>query len=134
VSGRGEEGGAPFAVTRVGERVEGLARGVDPAHLRRLRRGEVPVDRELDLHGLDATRAAARVSAALRAAREAGERCVRIVHGRGLHSAGGPVLKDAVLAQLEGPSLAPLVLAFASGPPREGGAGALLVLLRRARG
>jgi DNA-nicking Smr family endonuclease len=126
--------GAPFVVTRTGERVEGLARGVDAAHLRRLRRGEVDVERDLDLHGETARAARAQVAAALRAAYDAGERCLRIVHGRGLHSPGAPVLKDAVLDWLAEPPLAALVLAFASAPPREGGAGALLVLLRRKRG
>lgn len=125
---------APFVVTRTGERVEGLARGVDPAHLRRLRRGEVEVERDLDLHGETAREARAQVAAALRAAYDAGERCLRVVHGRGLHSPGAPVLKDAVLDWLAEPPLAALVLAFASAPPREGGAGALLVLLRRKRG
>jgi DNA-nicking Smr family endonuclease len=125
---------APFVVTRTGERVEGLARGVDPAHLRRLRRGEVEVERDLDLHGETAREARGQVAAALRAAYDAGERCLRIVHGRGLHSPGAPVLKDAALDWLAEPPLAALVLAFASAPPREGGAGALLVLLRRKRG
>jgi DNA-nicking Smr family endonuclease len=125
---------APFSVTRTGERVEGLARGVDPAHLRRLRRGEVEVERDLDLHGETAREARAQVAAALRAAYDAGERCLRVVHGRGLHSPGAPVLKDALLDWLAEPPLAALVLAFASAPPREGGAGALLVLLRRKRG
>jgi DNA-nicking Smr family endonuclease len=124
----------PFAVTRAGERVEGLARGVDAAHLRRLRRGEVEIGRDLDLHGLDARAARLEVAAAVRAAYQAGERCLRIVHGRGLHSPGAPVLKDAVLERLAQPPLASLVLAFSSAPPREGGAGALLVLLRRRRG
>ena len=120
-------------MTREGERVYGLAEGVDPRHLQRLRRGELTAERELDLHGLDARSAREDVSFELRDAFEAGERCVRIVHGRGVHSPGGPVLKQAVLEWLGQPPLAPLVLAFASAPPREGGAGALLVLLRRKR-
>jgi DNA-nicking Smr family endonuclease len=122
-----------FEVRREGERVYGLARGVDPGHLRRLRRGELDVERELDLHGLDARRARHEVASALGEAQRAGERCVLVVHGRGTHSPGGPVLKEALLEWLQQPPLEALVLAFASAPPPRGGAGALLVLLRRQR-
>ena len=120
-------------MTREGERVYGLARGVDAAHLRRLRRGELEIDRELDLHGLDARAAREDVGFELGEAFLAGERCVRIVHGRGTHSPGGPVLKEALLGWLSQAPLGDRVLAFASAPPAQGGSGALLVLLRRRR-
>jgi DNA-nicking Smr family endonuclease len=122
-----------FAVTRAGERVSGLAAGVDRRHLKRLRDGEVEPDRDLDLHGLDSHAAREDVTFELRDAYQEGERCVRIVHGRGLRSPGGPVLKDAVLDWIQAPPLAAIVLAFATAPPAWGGSGALLVLLRRAR-
>jgi DNA-nicking Smr family endonuclease len=123
-----------FALTWEGERVYGLARGVDARHLRRLRRGEIGIDRELDLHGLPARAAREDVAFELGEAFAAGERCVRIVHGRGTHSPGGPVLKEALLGWLQQPPLARRLLAFASAPPAQGGSGALLVLLRRRRG
>jgi len=122
-----------FALTREGERIYGLAPGVDAGHLRRLRRGEVEVARELDLHGLEARDAREDVAFELGEAFAAGERCVRIVHGRGSHSPGGPVLKEALLGWLQQPPLAGRVLAFSSAPPAQGGSGALLVLLRRRR-
>jgi DNA-nicking Smr family endonuclease len=124
---------AGFEITRSGERCEGLAKGVDAAHLRRLRRGEVDVERRLDLHGMTAAEARRGLGAALREAAAAGVRCVLVVHGRGLHSEGGAVLKDAVVDWLTAAPLAALVLAFASALPRDGGAGASYVLLRRRR-
>ncbi len=55
--------------------------------------------------------------------------CVRVIHGKGLRSgARGPVLKLSVnrwLRQWDD------VLAFVSAPARDGGTGALYVLLRR---
>jgi DNA-nicking Smr family endonuclease len=61
----------------------------------------------------------------------AGLGCVRIVHGKGLHSESGvPVLKnlvDRVLRQRAD------VLAFHSAPPAQGGHGAVLVLLAAGR-
>jgi DNA-nicking Smr family endonuclease len=122
-----------FAVTREGERVAGLAAGVDRRHLRRLRSGEIEPDRDLDLHGLSERDAREDVTFELRDAWAEGERCVRIVHGRGLRSPGRAVLKDAVLEWLQEPPLAALVMAFASAPPASGGPGALFVLLRRRR-
>jgi DNA-nicking Smr family endonuclease len=122
-----------FEVTRSGERCEALAQGVDRAHLRRLRRGEVDVERRLDLHGMTGAEARRSLAASLREAAEAGVRCVLVVHGRGLHSEGGAVLKDGVVDWLTAPPLAKLVLAFASAQPRDGGAGASYVLLRRRR-
>lgn len=123
-----------FELRREGERVYGLAAGVDRRHLARLRGGEHEPDRDLDLHGLVVREAREEVSLELRDAYLEGARCVRIVHGRGLHSPGAPVLKEAVLEWLQAPPLASLVLAFASAVPALGGAGALLVLLRRRRG
>ncbi len=58
-----------------------------------------------------------------------GARCVRIVHGKGVSSPGGqPVLKqhlDGWLRQSR------QVIAFSSARPRDGGTGAVYVLLRR---
>lgn len=122
-----------FEVERIGERVEGLAAGVDRKLLRRLERGEVEVDRELDLHGLNEAGASEVVAGAVALALQVGYRCLRIVHGRGLRSPEGPTLKEAVVRWLAEPPLGRHVLAFASAPPRQGGPGATLVLLRQER-
>ena len=94
--------------------------------LRRLRRGEYATQDEIDLHHLRAQDAEALLKAFLGEARAGSRQCVRIIHGKGLRSEGAPVLKmlvDRVL-RLRGD-----VLAFASAPPAQGGAGAVLVLL-----
>ena len=55
-------------------------------------------------------------------------RCVRVVHGKGLGSPGRtPVLKQKVLRWLVQRTE---VLAFVQAPANQGGAGALLVLLK----
>ena len=123
----------PFAVERYGEVVAGLARGADPRWLDRLRGGSVAPDAELDLHGHTAASAAVALEAALARATADGRRCLRVVHGRGLRSPAGPVLKEEVVARLTAPPLASRVVAFATAPPDRGGAGALLVLLRTPR-
>src|SRR3546814_1601865 len=53
---------------------------------RRLGRGEYSAQDELDLRHADLAQAEALLRAFLRAARESGAGCVRIIHGKGLHS------------------------------------------------
>ena len=101
--------------------------GVQPSVLRRLRRGEYRVEREIDLHGLTVAEAKQALRQFLIEALERGVRCVRIVHGKGLRSGHrGPVLKSAVSAVLRRTGA---VLAYSSARPADGGTGAVYVLL-----
>jgi DNA-nicking Smr family endonuclease len=122
-----------FEIVTSGERVEGVASGVDRAWLRRLRAGEVRVESRVDLHGLNARSAHVAVRRALERAHGDGLRCVLVVHGLGTHSPEGPVLRAFLLRWLTESRVAPIVMAFASARPRDGGEGATYVLLRRAR-
>ncbi len=95
--------------------------------LRRLRRGDYRVQREIDLHGMTVVEAKAALREFLVCALEQHVRCVRIVHGKGLRSGHrGPVLKAAVSGILRRSGA---VLAFVSARPVDGGTGALYVLL-----
>jgi DNA-nicking Smr family endonuclease len=126
-------GDALFEIVTSGERVEGVAVGVDRAWLRRLRAGDVRVEARVDLHGLNARSAHGTVRRALADAHAEGSRCVLVVHGRGVHSPEGPVLRAFLLRWLTESRVAPIVMAFASARPRDGGEGATYVLLRRKR-
>ncbi len=102
--------------------------GVAPDVVARLRRGHWAIQRELDLHGLRREEARDELTAFLREARLRGWRCLRVVHGKGLGSPGRePVLKGKVQRWL-GQHRDVLAFTQASGP--QGGAGALIVLLR----
>src|SRR5690606_4523367 len=117
---------------RGGGRVDGAASGFERRRLVRLRGGDPPPDRELDLHGLRRDEARRHLRAALREAIAAGERCVLVVHGRGARSGeAGAVLRDALPAWLAEPPHGARVLAFASADDHAGGA--TYVLLRRFR-
>jgi DNA-nicking Smr family endonuclease len=122
-----------FAIERVGERVEGLAPGADRRLLAKLRRGEPAPDRRIDLHRMDAPSAERALARALARALDAGERCLLVVHGRGLHSEDEPVLKESLPRWLARPPHGPRILAFATAGAGQGGAGATSVLLRRKR-
>jgi DNA-nicking Smr family endonuclease len=131
----GGSGAAPvrFEIERWGEHQEGRAAGVDRRQLRRLRQGKIPVELRIDLHGLDETEARAAVRGALTRALGAGLRCLAVIHGRGLRSAGGPVLKEALPVWLAEPPHGRRVLAFTTAPPAQGGPGATLVWLRKSK-
>jgi DNA-nicking Smr family endonuclease len=100
---------------------------IPAAVLRRLRRGDYRVQREIDLHGMTVAEAKAALREFLVDALEQRVRCVRIVHGKGLRSGHrGPVLKAAVSAVLRRTGA---VLAYVSARPVDGGTGAVYVLL-----
>jgi DNA-nicking Smr family endonuclease len=126
-------GDAPFDLADSDEFIEGRMAGLDANLARKLRRGEFAVQGHVDLHGMTRDEAKGTVEKFLRSSRQAGKRCVLIVHGRGLHSKDQlPVLKDALRTWLATGRFARHVLAFATARPVDGGAGAIYVLLRRA--
>jgi DNA-nicking Smr family endonuclease len=102
--------------------------GVRDQVLRRLRRGLLPIEAELDLHGHDQARARELLAEFLSAARARGNRCLRVIHGKGLRSGSrGAMLKSAVNTWLRHHYD---VLAFTSAKGIDGGTGAVYVLLR----
>lgn len=111
----------------------GTAGGVDARTRQRLRRGQVPIDRRLDLHGMTQREAHGALARALAAAQAAGARCALVVTGKGDISGGTGVLRRAVPRWLGEAPNAARVLDFAEARQRDGGAGALYVLLRRRR-
>ncbi|MDJ0867697.1 MAG: Smr/MutS family protein [Myxococcota bacterium] len=128
---RGQPESVRFELLEREPGLAGLAPGIDRGHLRRLRRGEVEPDREVDLHGLRRETARRRVREALASALDRGERCVLVIHGRGRHSSEAPVLRSALPEWLAEPPHGPRVMCFASAPAQRGGA--TYVLLRRTR-
>lgn len=102
--------------------------GVGPDVVRKLRQGAWSLQAQVDLHGLRTDEARAALATFIREAHKHGLRCVRVVHGKGLGSPGKtPVLKGKVHSWLAQKTE---VMAFVQARPAEGGAGALVVLLR----
>jgi DNA-nicking Smr family endonuclease len=129
------EGGAAerFEVSDDGRSIEGHRPEVDRTTLRRLRRGELPVDGRFDLHGLAAGAAREAVEGFVQRSRVRGDRVLLLVHGKGGHSPGGRgVLRGEIAAWLSQGEASRSVAAFATAAAEDGGEGALYVLLRRA--
>jgi len=111
-----------------GEELVFLRAGLSREVLRRMRRGHWVVQDHVDLHGMNREQAKHMLAHFLAACRKRDLRCVRIVHGKGLRSPNRePVLKRKMRDWL---SQRDDVLAFCQAPPNQGGAGALLVLLK----
>lgn len=106
-----------------------LRPGVTPQALRRLRRGHWRIQDEIDLHGLTRDEARTRLVGFLEYCHLRNAKCVRIIHGKGLGSKNHePVLKQLVKSWLMQRAE---ILAFVPARPEDGGAGAVIVLLKR---
>jgi DNA-nicking Smr family endonuclease len=126
------EGRAHITLSDTDEYVEWVRPGLRKDTARRLHAGEFSVQDFLDLHGLTAGEAGAELAGFVKDAVRRNLYCVKVIHGRGLRSPGGPVLKKAVLRMLGGP-MRKHINAFATARQKDGGLGALYVLLRRRR-
>lgn len=116
----------------------------DPALDRRARRGRIRPERALDLHGLTQAAARARLEAFLERAAGDGLRCVLVITGKGWRGsddgpgrdpfaprAGRGVLRLRFFQWMEEPALSRFVARAAPAAPRDGGAGAFYVFLKR---
>jgi len=105
--------------------------GIPRKRMSELKGGKIYWQARLDLHGLRPDNARESLCQFIEHQYDAGNRCLLIIHGKGGLHGEAPVLKNHVnhwLQQL------PHVLAFHSALPRDGGCGALYVLLQRQRG
>jgi len=111
-----------------GEQLSYLRSGIQKSALQKLRRGKFQIEAILDLHGENSADASEKLRQFIHQSQLSGKQAVRVVHGKGYGSVGRqPVLKSMVNQVLR-QSLS--VLAFCSAKERDGGTGAVDVLLR----
>ncbi|ARG99487.1 Smr/MutS family protein [Legionella micdadei] len=96
--------------------------------LRELKTGKIPWQAKLDLHGLKPDDAKEALVKFIGQQFALAHRSLLIIHGKGSHKGEAPVLKNLVNRWL---TQFPQVLAFHSALARDGGEGALYVLLKR---
>jgi len=107
--------------------------GLDRRTAERLRRGLLPIEARLDLHGMTQEEAHRALNAFLARAVEAEKRSVLVITGKGGRTSGDGVLRAAVPRWLNEAPNRTRLLAFTPAQPKHGGAGALYLLLRRQR-
>lgn len=116
----------------------GDADNIDRRTAQRFKRGELRIERRLDLHGRKEDEAWEAVQNFIQDSFLHNCRCVLIITGKGIHQENGidifaerGVLKDRVPQWLNSSSLRPFILSFDYAQPKDGGSGALYILLRR---
>lgn len=97
--------------------------------LKKLRQGKFPIEHMLDLHGLTVNQASGELLEFLGECEAAGIRHAIIIHGKGFRSRDKPVIKPMVNRWLKSVDK---VLAFHSAQTKDGGSGAVYVLLKKA--
>jgi DNA-nicking Smr family endonuclease len=107
--------------------------GIDRRTAEKLRRGDMTIDRRLDLHGMTEAAAHAALDRAVAAAWRDGLRVLLVITGKGSVKDGGGVLRRNLPRWLAVGDTAAHVLRVETAQPRHGGAGAYYVLLRRHR-
>jgi DNA-nicking Smr family endonuclease len=115
------------------ELAPGAAPGLDRRTAMRLRRGRLDIEASLDLHGMTRAAAHGALTSFVLAARRRGLRCVLVITGKGLRGEGAGVIRAELPHWLNDPSLRPSIVAYAQAQPRDGGAGAFYVYIRRDR-
>lgn len=135
---RSEPKPAPRAITLVTppapslpELSHGASPGVDRRTAERLHRGQMEIDGRIDLHGMTQAEAHDALAAFMDKAEGRGWRCVLVITGKGTRGVG--VLRAAVPRWLNLPPHRARILSFGAARPKDGGEGALYVLLRRRR-
>ena len=121
----------PFDIEEVetGDELMFFRPGVQKQTLRKLRRGQYVIERELDLHGHTVAEAKPVLNQFLTLASQNGKRCLRIIHGKGHGSKNKtPVIKNKLNAWLQQDDR---ILAFCSAKPTDGGTGAVYVLIKK---
>ena len=101
---------------------------IDRSTARKFTTGRLPIEARLDLHGLNQDQAHGRLNQFIEHAQSRALRCVLVITGK-----GGGVLKRQVPIWLNMPRLRSHILAFNPARRRDGGEGALYVLIRRKR-
>lgn len=103
--------------------------GIQNRVFRKLRRGQIRIVAELDLHGMKLAKAKVALDRFLNDNRFAGgQACVRVIHGKGSGSRNGiAVLKLGIQEWLQ---CNKNVLAYCSCLPSDGGTGAVYVLFK----
>jgi DNA-nicking Smr family endonuclease len=101
-----------------------------PNRMRQLKRGNIRISEELDLHGYLKDDALRRLGHFITSAYARGLQAVLVITGKGLNSPDGPVLPGAVAAWLreQGKNM---VAEVHAAPRDKGGSGAIVVFLKK---
>jgi DNA-nicking Smr family endonuclease len=122
-------GDRKIRLSDTGEYIEWMMPDTRKDIVHRLHKGDFSVQDYIDLHGMTLSEAEEALCLFIKAAVKKGLFCVKVIHGRGLRSPGGPVLKEALKKWLQG-TLKKRVLAYSTAKDCDGGLGATYIILK----
>ena len=117
-----------ITLSDTGEYIEWIHPGMRKDIARKLHQGYFSVQDSIDLHGLNLIEAEEVFCSFFAGALKKRLFCIKVIHGRGLRSPGGPVLKEALQKWLQG-SLR-YILAYSTAKSCDGGLGATYIILK----
>ncbi|VAW23611.1 hypothetical protein MNBD_ALPHA11-2394 [hydrothermal vent metagenome] len=109
---------------------------IEPRMHRHVRRGRIPIEASIDLHGMNQNAARATLNNFIQNRFQKGDRTLLVITGKGQKSAGygtqirGGVLRQMLPIWLKEPQLAPLISGFEVSGRHHGGEGAFYVRLK----
>jgi DNA-nicking Smr family endonuclease len=108
--------------------------GLDKRNAKKLKKGRHAIEGQLDLHGMTQVLAHVAINNFIEVSYRAGKRCILVITGKGLKLDGSiGVLRLAVPRWLNEAPNRSRVLAFSYATPKDGGEGALYIMLKRKR-
>lgn len=126
-----------FGLKPLSTQMEQETLGIDRRTADKLRKGQMPIEGVLDLHGLRQGEAQGQLTRFLTNGYQAGRRCVLVITGKGSRNGepGGEagILRRMVPLWLDMSPLASMILMHSPAKPKDGGDGAFYILLRRKR-
>ncbi|RJF81448.1 DNA mismatch repair protein MutS [Azospirillum cavernae] len=115
----------------------GSTANIDRRTSDRFRKGQLVIEGRIDLHGMTQAQAHMALAGFVHHAWNDGRRCVLVITGKGSDKSGLGgglgVLRQAVPRWLGDPALRPMIVAIQPAQPKDGGDGALYVLIKRRR-
>lgn len=120
-----------FNTVNLPEYMEGYSEDINPLTMEKLRNGEFSVQKVLDLHGFGSEEAEILFEQFLKDSIRSNLRCIKVIHGRGLKSKAGPVLKERLKEWIMRAMHRKWITGFSSAQMGEGGPGATNILLKK---
>jgi DNA-nicking Smr family endonuclease len=123
---------SPIPVLEHPEYIEGWVGVAGKRFLPNLRNGLYSIQGQIDLHGLSLSEARIAVEDYIVRMSRFRSCCIKIIHGRGINSpTDRATLKEALQRLLSTRRMSRYVVAYASAPSKDGGVGAVYVLLSK---
>lgn len=108
--------------------------GIDKSTAKKLKKGQQRIEARIDLHGMTQVEAHRALDSFIDGTYHAEKRCILVITGKGLKPDGTVgVIRAAVPRWLNEQPNRSRVLAFTHATPKDGGEGALYVMLKRKR-